>query len=346
MTADVLVVGAGLLGTSLGLALAGRRDVALSDVDPDVLALALGRTGRPLDDGETASLVVLCAPIPALPGLVGLALHDHPDAVVTHVASVQGLGLDDDARLCGGHPMAGRETSGPGAADAGLFAGRPWFVCPGRTTTDAARDAVAQLARDAGAVPVPATPEDHDRTVALVSHLPQVVASALAAQLLHGSPADALRAGPGLVDTTRLASSPGALWHDVLQSNAAQVAPLLRGLAADLLAAADGLDAGDLAPVDDLLARGRTGRALVPVKRGRRDHDLVAVRVELPDTPGRLAVVLETAGRAGVNVEDLRLDHLPGRPSGTLDLLVAEDARGPLQEALRSAGLLVEGPAR
>ncbi|MCU1691654.1 MAG: prephenate dehydrogenase [Frankiales bacterium] len=343
MTADVLVVGSGLLGTSLGLALQGVRDVALSDTDPAVLQAALARrAGRRLHPGETASLVVLCVPLPALPDAVVGALREHPNAVVTHVGSVQGLELPADERLCGGHPMAGRETAGPEHAVAALFAGRPWFVCPGQSTSERAHDAVERLARDVGAEPVTTTPDRHDRTVALVSHLPQVVASALAAQLLRGAPGDPERAGPGLVDTTRLAGSPPALWHDVLQANAAQVSPLLRTLAQDLLAAADGLEAGDLGPVDDLLLRGGQGRALVPVKRGQRDEDLVAVRVALPDTPGMLAAVLQAAGTAGVNVEDLRLDHLPGRPSGTLELLVAGGARAPLEQALRADGLLVE----
>ena len=357
MTADVLVVGTGLIGTSVGLALRGLRDVALADADPAVLARAVARgAGRTLDDGEQARLVVLCTPLPALPGGLRAAQDRHPDAVVTHVGSVQTLPLRqaeqagcDLARLCGGHPMAGRAESGPDAAEAALFAGRPWFVCPGPLTGDAAREAVRSLAVDVGASPVETTPERHDETVALVSHLPQVVASTLAAQLLL-RPGDAAHAGPGLVDSTRLAGSPPQLWHDVLQANAAHVAPLLRRAAQDLLRVADDLDAAhDLAVTDDLLVRGNRGRALVPVKRGQHDHDLVPVRAVLPDTPGALAEVFRVAGEAGVNVEDVRVDHLPGRAQGSVELLVASAARGALEAALRDGGLVVEGlggPAR
>ncbi|MCW2777854.1 MAG: prephenate dehydrogenase, partial [Frankiales bacterium] len=116
--------------------------------------------------------------------------------------------------------------------------------------------------------------------------------------------------------------------------------PLLRATAADLLRAADDLDAaGDLAVTVDLLRRGNLGRSLVPVKRGQHDRDLVAVRVELPDTPGRLVAVLQVAAGAGVNVEDVRLDHVPGRPQGTVELLVAGASQERLAAALREAGL-------
>lgn len=346
----VLVVGTGLIGTSIGLALRGVRDVALADADPQVLTRAVARgAGHPLGDDEQASLVVLCTPLPALARVLVQVQQRHPGAVLTHVGSVQGAPLRDAAaagvdlaRLCGGHPMAGRAEAGPGAAEAALFAGRPWFVCPGPATSPAARDAVHRLALDVGAEPVETTPERHDETVALVSHLPQVVASTLAAQLL-ARPEDALRAGPGLVDTTRLAGSPPALWHDVLQANAAQVAPLLRATAQDLLAVAADLEQGAMTGTDALLHRGNEGRALVPVKRDQHDRDLDTVRAVLPDRPGALASVVVAAGEAGVNVEDLRLDHLPGRPQGTVELLVAAAARPALERALRGAGFVVEG---
>lgn len=350
--ADLLVLGTGLIGTSLGLALRGVRDVMLTDPDPDALRVAVGRgAGRAWRQGEPAGLVVACVPLPAVPAALLAASQVLPRAVLTHVGSAQvhalaeaGRAGVDLSRLCGGHPMAGREQSGPGAGAADLFAGRPWFLCPGPTTSPEALDAVRALALDVGAEPVLTTPAAHDRTVALVSHLPQVVSSALAARLLAGAQTDAERAGPGLVDTTRLAASPPALWHDVLAANAAEVVPLLRALAEDLRAVADDLASpGELAATDDLLRRGNAGRARVPVKRGRHDRDLVAVLVELPDRPAQLAAVLVAAGEAGVNVEDLRLDHVPGRPQGTLELLVAQDGRAPLLTALRQRGLVADG---
>lgn len=347
--ADLLVVGTGLIGTSLGLALHGRADVLLTDTDPAALSIAVARgAGRAWDGVQTARVGVICTPPAAVTGqalrLQGVV------RTVTHVSSVQApvqaaleaAGCDPRA-VCGSHPMAGRERSGPDAAVATLFAGRPWVVCPGPATSVLALADVEALVTMTGATPVRLSPERHDAAVALVSHLPQVAASALAAQLLRGSPDAAALAGPGLQDATRIAASDPELWREVLGLNRSDVAPLVRALSDDLAAVADALDAGDDAPVLALLAQGAQGRALVPIKRGERDAAFTAVAVSVPDTPGRLADLLVTAGVAAVNVEDVRVDHVPGSPRGVIELSVRESARGALERALRQAGWEVLG---
>ena len=346
MSADVLVVGTGLIGTSLGLALRGRSDVLLTDLVPAARDTAVARgAGRAWDGRESARLAVLCTPPAAVAPEVRRLQRLGVARTYTHVSSVQapvqaalaaaGCEL---STVCGSHPMAGRERGGPESALASLFAGRPWVLCAGPATGEAAAADVRALAVAAGGVPVVLPPEQHDAAVALVSHLPQVAASALAAQLLRGGAAAAALAGPGLQDATRIAASDPALWREVLGLNARDVAPLVRGLAADLTAVADALEAGSDGPVLGVLDRGRRGRALVPVKRGERDADFTAVAVSVSDTPGRLAALLVTAGEAGVNVEDVRVDHVPGNPTGIIELSVREPARGQLSAALRAAG--------
>ena len=140
----------------------------------------------------------------------------------------------DLASLCGTHPMAGKESSGPAAATASLFVGRPWALCPSARTSPAALAAARSLAERCGGVPLELPAAEHDAAVALVSHLPQVAASALAAVLLAHAPGELRLAGPGLQDTSRIAASAPALWVEVLTQNAAAVAPLVRNLAAEL----------------------------------------------------------------------------------------------------------------
>ena len=342
--AEVLVVGTGLIGTSIGLALHGRADVLLADADADALATAVARgAGRAWDGAEPARLAVVCTPPAAVAAQVARL---QPLArTVTHVCSVQApvqaaiaAAGADLAAVCGGHPMAGRERGGPGAATATLFAGRPWVLCPVAETGRQARDDVRDLVERVGGTPLELSPERHDAAVALVSHLPQVAASALAARLVAGGPDAAALAGPGLQDTTRLAASDANLWREVLALNAVGVAPLVRALADDLGAVADALAAADAGPVADLLQRGARGRALVPVKRGEREAAFSAVAVSVPDTPGRLAALLVAAADAGVNVEDVRVDHLPGSPRGVIELAVREPARPGLERALAAAG--------
>ncbi len=268
--------------------------------------------------------------------------------------------------------MAGRELSGPTGAVLDLFVGRSWALCPSPDSSAGALEAVTALALACGAVPLVVAPTDHDRSVALLSHLPQVVASALAGQLVRpGTGAQrtgivAGLSGPGLADTTRLAAGSPDLWTEILCANAQEVAPVVRALAEDLLTVAAALDvlatpnplttaSGALpepaerraarAVVTTALRRGTQGRATVAVKRGVREDGFARVGVEVDDRPGRLAALLVDAGRAGTNVEDVRVDHVPGRPTGVIELLVDRGAEAALRQALQAAGWrLLSGP--
>lgn len=380
MTANVLIVGTGLIGTSLGLALRGEVDVVLHDVDAEALAVAVARgAGRLWDGAEPVSHAVLAVP-PRQVAAELLRLQSSRRArTYSHVSSSQAaVGRQVDlsgalsSELCGSHPMAGKEQSGPGAATADLFEGRPWALCPGPTTSPMALGATRKLAELCGAEPLVLSPQEHDLAVALVSHLPQVTASALAAMLVSGPGAGeslVLLAGPGLQDTTRIAASDPELWLDVLTQNAAAVAPLVRALADDLGRAADDLARVAAAPPEaaegqavgqvvgqetpgetasaehlrDLLRRGNDGRRLVSAKRGKPDRSFVVVAVGVPDRPGQLAGVLVSAAEAGVNVEDVRVEHLAGRPRGVIELLVATVAAPRARAALSAAGWDVLG---
>lgn len=357
----VLVVGTGLIGTSIALALRDRAKVLLADHRQDHLEVAALRgAGEPWDRREPVGLAVLAVPPRSIPDQALEVLSTGLVGMVTHVASVQSrvavhvqtlLG-DRHRSVCGGHPLAGREVRGPGAADGRLFAGRPWAVCPVEGTLPEAVAAVEQLALACGAVPVRMSPDDHDAAVAAVSHLPQLVASALAAQLADSPAGSQLAlAGPGLQDTTRIAASDAALWTDILRDNAAHVAPLVRGVATDLTRVAAALerlaeqpdrvvDATQVRVLSQLLERGNLGRARVP---GKPRVDLAPVVLEVEDRPGQLAAVLATAATAGLNVEDVRVEHLRGRPRGLVELLVQEGAAEDARRAMRAAGWQVVG---
>jgi prephenate dehydrogenase len=364
VTGSVLVAGTGLIGTSLGLALQGHTKVFLADADPTRLEEAVARGAGLAWDGQTpVDLAVVAVPPGATAGALIDLQHRQVALTFTHVAGTQSrvqadleaLNSDvgtDLSVICGGHPLAGREVTGPAGATADLFLGRPWVACPsGKTSADALR-AVTRLAEACGAEPVVMSAEEHDRAVALSSHLPQAAASALAARLVAADAATVAVSGPGLHDTTRVAASDAGLWTDVMSGNAAQLAPLVGLLAEDLqrlaaalrtLAAQPG-DAAATSVVRDLLGRGNAGRALVPVKRGVRDRDVGVVTVRLSDEPGRLADLLVRSAAAGVNVEDVRVEHLPGRPTGLVELLVRAVDAGRLGEALRAGGQDVVSP--
>lgn len=334
----VRIVGAGLLGASIGHALSARGvDVALADSSPAQLRLAVDYgAGRAARDDDSPSLIVVAVPPDVTADVVERELATHPGVVVTDVASVK---LDplrtlrargaDLTHYIGSHPMAGRERGGAISARADIFVGRPWVVCRDAETSAADLALVEALALDVGATPIEMTPEDHDASVALVSHVPQLVASLLAGRFV-GAPDGSLRlAGQGVRDTTRIAASAPELWVQILGANAAPVVGVLDALAADLTEVADALrdpDApGARRAVADTIRRGNEGVERLPGKHGQnRRFETVVVMVD--DTAGQLGRLFGELGDLGVNVEDLRLEHSPGAPFGLAEISVVPDA--------------------
>ncbi|MBZ5740754.1 prephenate dehydrogenase [Nocardioides mangrovi] len=345
LTGPVEVIGTGLLGTSV--ALACRRaglDVLLTDVSAEHVrtASALG-AGRARAAEDRPQLVVVAVPPDHLGVTIARALDDG-DAVVTDVGSVKAgpyaavAAHPGASRYVGGHPMAGSERSGPLAASADLFEGRPWAVVPHPGSHPDAVALVEQLVAICAAVAVRLTPEDHDRAVARTSHVPHLLAS-LAAGRLADAPADHLRlSGQGVRDVTRVAAGSPELYGQIVAANADAVLGLLgevRGELDALIAAIAAADGGALA---SLLEQGVAGTRAIPGKHGGPVRPTATVFVSVPDEPGVLARLFAAAGEAGVNIEDVRIDHDLGRAVGLVELLVEEGRDEHLRESLESRG--------
>jgi prephenate dehydrogenase len=342
--ARAVVIGTGLIGTSVALALRGRGSaVWLADRDPASARLAaeigageiLPETGLP---AGPADIAVLAVPPDAVAAALQWAQQRQLAQCYTDVASIKELPL---ARA---RALSGRERSGPAAARADLFLGRPWVICPAPETAGASTAAAAGLARACGAQPVMMTPDEHDRFVALVSHVPHVVSAVMAARL-EGAPAGALAiAGQGLRDVTRIAAGDPGLWTQILTANAAHAREVLAALAAELAAAEAalaGAAAGDEASVKrltGLLERGGAGVARIPGKQGRPAPHYAIVQVVIRDRPGELGRLFAAAGAAGVNIEDVAIEHSPGLPAGVAELSVRSEAVPQLTEALAAGG--------
>lgn len=345
----VVVMGTGLIGTSVALAMRGRgAQVLLADRDPEAVRLAaeLG-AGEPLteDPADPADVAVLAVPPAAVAGaLLGVQKRGLA-RVYTDVASVKAGPLADAAALgcdlsvyVAGHPLAGRERSGPAAARADLFVGRPWALCPAECGA-AAIDAVTALVRACGATPLTVDAAQHDRAVALVSHVPHVVAAAMAAQFGDTTDTALGLAGQGVRDVTRIAAGDPGLWMEILSANAGPVADVVEDVAIDLARTASALRAGGRAVVvNDLLVRGKAGRARIPGKHGGRPRRDTTVSVLIADRPGELGLLFQAAGVAGVNIEDVAIEHSPGRPVGVVELSVRPEAVQRLAEELRARG--------
>jgi len=347
----VAVVGTGLIGTSIALALRGHGStVWLTDSDPAAARLAADLGAGELLPAQTrdpADVAVIAVPPAAVAATLAEAQTRNLAHSYTDVASVKQLPVADArnqgcdlTRYVPGHPLAGREKHGPAAARADLFLGRTWALCPLPETSEAAVQAVTDLVRTCGAVPVRTDPASHDRWVALISHAPHLVAAAMAARL-EEAPGEALDlAGQGLRDVTRIAAGDTALWTQILSANAAPVAQVLAAVAADLAEAARVLaedDDSDKA-VAALLDRGQAGVARIPGKHGGAPREFAVVQVVIPDQPGELARLFDATGAAGVNSEDVRIEHSPGLPVGVAELSVRPAEAGVLLDALEAGG--------
>jgi prephenate dehydrogenase len=346
----VIIIGTGLIGTSIALALREHdAEVWLTDSDPAATRLAadLGAGEPLLGTREPADIAVVAVPPAAVAAILADAQAQRLAEAYTDVASVKRLPITgarehgcDLARYVPGHPLAGREKHGPAAARADLFLGRTWALCPLPETSDAALEAVTALVRACGAVPVRTDAAAHDRWVALISHAPHLVAAAMAARL-EEAPGEALDlAGQGLRDVTRIAAGDPALWTQILSANAAPVAEVLAVVAADLAEAARVLADGDdpEKAVAALLDRGRSGVARIPGKHGGAAREFAVVQVVIPDQPGALARLFHATGAAGVNIEDVRIEHSPGLPVGVAELYVRPAEAGLLLTALEAGG--------
>jgi len=353
---QIHIIGAGLLGTSIGLSLRNLNvDVSLEDASPAVQSLAIDfGAGRKLSSEDNVSLVVVCVPPDVTATTIISALSRFPDAIVTDVASVKAAILSevqvsdaDSARYVGSHPMAGREKGGALSGRPDLFLGRPWVIAVEANTEDTAVDAVEKLALDLGATTIRLSAEEHDRAVALISHAPQVVSSLLASRLVEADEFDLALAGQGVRDTTRIAASDPKLWLQILSMNSHQLLPVLRDYQKELAEVVSALEnvsgSGSLAKIGHALERGNQGIARLPGKHGTRNTSYAQVVVMIDDKPGELARLFNEVGAAQVNIEDLKLDHATGAQVGLVEVSVMPAAEEKLIATLRANGWKLAG---
>jgi len=332
------IVGTGLIGASIGQGIR-RRGIAVLGWDPDPAVLTTALDVGAIDEAAAAQpdvlgadldLIVLAGPPRAVIDTVSSLA---TETLVMDVAGVKQPVLDalrGGQRFVATHPMAGRERSGPAAASAALFRGAAWVVCPERASAEDV-EVVRRLIAHLGARVVEMSASDHDEAVAMVSHLPQVLAATLMTEATERTTALDLAAG-SFRDLTRVASSDPAAWVELLSENVVPVQAAVADLAERL---------GDVAALlgEDEEA---LSRYLANARQARRSlaPPVVAVRVALADQPGEIARVGRALESSGVDLRDLQLRHAPHGGGGVLTLSVRPGDAEPLRAALTSQGLL------
>lgn len=237
--------------------------------------------------------------------------------------------------------MAGRERGGAVMARTDLFVGRPWVICRDHQTPPEALGRVEALALDVGGTPLEMTPEEHDGSVGLVSHLPQVVSSMLAARLVDANDQAVGLAGQGLRDSTRIAASDPELWVQILGANSGSVVDLLEQFAADIHTFTDALrnadEPGSKRTIANLMAQGNRGVRRIPGKHGSSER-FTTITALIDDSPGQLARFLTELGDLGINMEDLTLEHSPGAQIGFAQVAILPEVAEKAVEDLTERG--------
>jgi prephenate dehydrogenase len=336
----VAIIGTGLIGASVGLALKDQGWKTIGwDPSPDALERATERNATDSaassvsDAIQGVDLVVLAGPLEAnLATLRGMKT----EALVTDVTSVK-MPLVEAApaglRFVGGHPMAGREHAGPGAASPALFRGAPWVICDDQVAASDLEEMVA-VVRSVGANPVVMSAQRHDQVVAAVSHLPHLLAVALVNTISDNRDAEELVSG-SFRDLTRVASAESSWWPEVLTSNAEAVTGAIDDLIASLADLREQVAAGDRAALTTRLETARS-------RRGAMAPPVALVQVILQDKPGEIAAVGHALQTSKVDVRDLQLRHAVHGGGGILTLSVRPGEVETLKAALAGEGFEVE----
>jgi prephenate dehydrogenase len=336
------VIGTGLIGGSVAAALreAGWH-VTGSDADPTVQqrARALGRIDAVGEDPD-AELTVVAVPVGSVPAAARRALER--GGVVTDVGSVKAPVVAEVAhpRFVGGHPMAGSEALGVDGSRPDLFEGASWVLTPVTDTDPAALTLVHQVVRSLGAEVITLSPEDHDRLVATVSHVPHLTAATLmgvaAAQAEEHAALLRMAAG-GFRDMTRIAAGDPGIWIDICRDNREAILSVTDALIGSLGAMRDVVASGDADALRRRLTAAQEARRNLPTGAPPPEQ-LVEVRMPVADRPGELAAVTSLATELGINVYDIEVAHGAELRGGVLILVVAAEVADRLVAALERSG--------
>jgi len=354
----IAVIGLGLIGGSIALAARERlgAETAGWDLDPSALAAAGARGAVDVQSRSIAQAVdradaaFVAAPVGALPELVAEVLrHASGGCVVTDVGSTKRLvvAAQDDQRFVGGHPLAGAETAGIEHARPDLFDGATWYLTPTATTSGILYERLHRLLTSLGARPVAIDAGDHDAILAVVSHLPHVLANVLVeeAATALGSGGERLPAtGPSFRDATRVAGANTQVWTDIYLSNRDALSAAIDATIDRLGRVRDALTAGEAAAIatwNDEAAAARRRLAADQLAVG----DLHELRVSVPNRPGVVAQIALELGRAGVNIADLALYPAPDMSEGVVAVwLAGSDTAARAELIIGELGLQVFRP--
>jgi prephenate dehydrogenase len=360
----VAVIGLGLIGASLAAALSECRNITIYGVDTDTAtrqkAEVQGWVTRALAPEDPAfkefvqgpcELVVIATPVVAVDEYFALMQEWRYGGLITdtistksHILEVAAQYLPEGARYIPGHPMAGSEQNGIAGARADLFEGANWILCPDATTLPEDFQRLHELITGMNARVVSLPREDHDNAVAIVSHVPHMVASALMnLASTHADESSSLMrlAAGGFKDTTRIAAGSPQLWCGIAFDNAEALKAGLNEMMGLLNNFIEALSHNDRETFTKLLTEAAEARRALPAAWIPSTEKLLEVRIPMVNRPGIVAEVCTIASSVGCNIQSIDIDHI-SEGNAVLSLILTDEGDiGQLSFLLIDAGFSV-----
>lgn len=353
LNGPVKIIGCGLIGTSMALRL---KEVGLELILADSNKENLDLASDLLEAKEVSSdpkLILIAVPPEQVFEVAMSECAIHPAAIFIDVSGIKSKlmnkveGFPELAKnYVSVHPMAGRETSGPQSARSDLFKSRAWIISKSGESSAEAIAVARELGNLMGSTIYELDANTHDSVIAAISHLPQVLSSALGASLTGVGVDELNLAGQGLRDVSRLADSDPGLWGSLLIGNSDEILPKIREVINRLSSLVLALEKDDKNLVVQFLEDGREGRNRIPGKHGLAKRDYTYLPIVIDDKPGGLARIFNECAEIDVNIEDLSMEHSPGQAVGLITLALTSDDANKLQKHLLSKGWLAHEPRK
>jgi prephenate dehydrogenase len=323
------IVGAGLIGTSIALRLKEKGwSVELSDSDPISESLARDLLGATVER-VAPEIVVIATPPNSVLEAVKREFEANPSAIFidvtstktklhVEIAALSGLA----SRFVGTHPISGREVGGPQSARSDLFDGRAWIISSSHTDNVELIGSVKEFIEILGGVAYQMTPEEHDYLFARISHLPQLLSTALAAAIEPVGESIDL-AGQGLRDLLRLSGSKFELWNEILLANRDEVLESIQTFKKKILEIEESLKLNNSTQLGNIFTVANSVHEKLSGKHGLRPREYSYLNVVIEDKPGQLSAIFHECADISVNVEDLALEHSPKQETGLIRLALS-----------------------
>jgi len=351
MITNVRIVGAGLIGTSVGLRLkASGVSVEIVDINSNAQKLAADLIkGEVIADPE---LIIIAVPAALNTQVVIEQLTKNPRSIVCDLSSVKSDLLLKVKELSANsenffslHPMAGREVAGAENARADLFEGRAWIAITDSFFDAKNKEIAQELVDICGGTLYWLSSSEHDDLVARISHLPQILSSLLAGSLHDISSENLNLAGQGLRDLTRLAIADAQLWSQIIIANQSSITPVIDSIIANLEEVKQSIASKNSNKLVDFIDKGREGKNKIPGKHGAKNRDYAYLPIVIDDKPGELARIFNECANVSVNIEDLSIEHSPGQETGLITLALSANDCKTLSKHLENLGFKVH-PAK